>query len=176
MKLIREKCCCFTGHRDVPSRERARLRERLREEIARLAGEGVTTFLAGGAVGFDTIAAQEVFAAQSRGLSQLRLVLVLPCLGQEARWSRWDAAVYRTMLRRADEVIYTGDVYTQGCMFTRNRYLVDHSAHCLCYLTKSGRGGTAYTAEYARKQGLAVINLAEGLSLGEAAEEQTKRS
>ncbi len=159
MKLISAKSCCFTGHRDIPDREKGQLRERLREQIIRLAGQGVNTFLDGGAVGFDLLAAQEVLRAKAQTLPDLRLVLVLPCLGQEARWSQWDASVYHQTLRAADEVIYTGDVYDRSCMFVRNRYLVDHSAHCLCYL-KDSSGGTAYTAKYAQKQGLSLINLA----------------
>lgn len=161
MELIREHCCCFTGHRVVPDRLKASLRNRLREEIVRLSGEGVDVFLAGGALGFDTIAAQEVLRLRSEKLPGLRLVLVLPCRGQEAKWSQWDASVYRDMVRHADEVIYTGEEYTRGCMFVRNRYLVDHSACCICYLTNRERGGTAYTVKLAESRGLPVINLGE---------------
>ena len=45
-------------------------------------------------------------------------------------------------------------------MHKRNRHLVDHSSICVCYLTED-RGGTAYTVNYAKKQGLKVINLAD---------------
>ena len=48
---------------------------------------------------------------------------------------------------------------TQGCMYKRNRHLVDHSGICVCYLTKDS-GGTAYTVRYARTHGLEIINLA----------------
>ena len=160
MKLESEKSCCFTGHRRIPLQDGLWVRRRLREEIGRLAGEGVHTFLAGGAVGFDTMAAQEVLRVRGESRPDLRLVLVLPCLGQETLWSERDAAVYRALLRQADEVIYTGEQYTHGCMFRRNRYLVDHSAHCLCYLLRP-KGGTAYTVNYAQDRGLTVINLAE---------------
>ena len=46
-------------------------------------------------------------------------------------------------------------------MQERNRRLADHSAVCICYLTNP-KSGTAYTANYARQQGLRVINLAAG--------------
>ncbi len=173
MKIIPPETCCFTGHRSVPQRETLLLRLRLREEIRKLAETGVDTFLAGGAVGFDTLAAQEVLRLREEELPRLRLVLVLPCLGQESRWSLKDAQVYHRLIRQADEVIYTGDFYTRGCMFVRNRYLVDHSAFCLCYLTgEAGRGGTAYTVGYARKQGLDVRNLAGKVLPEETGKEQ----
>lgn len=160
MKLIRENTCCFTGHRILPKAERQALCVRLREEISRMAKKGIDTFLAGGALGFDTLAAQTVLGLRGEELPQLRLVLVLPCRDQERLWNERDQQLYHDLLRQADEVIYTGDLYSRECMFVRNRYLVDHSSHCLCYLTRD-RGGTAYTVRYAEKQGLEMINLAE---------------
>ena len=158
--MEREKCCCFTGHRRIPEQEMLWLRRRLREEIVALVEEkGVTTFLAGGALGFDTVAAQEVLRVRGEGYPGLKLELVLPYVGQEEQWSQRDASVYRAMLRQADQVVYIANRYTQGCMFQRNRYLVEHSAYCLCY-QKQERGGTAYTVRYANSQGLAVRNLA----------------
>ena len=58
------------------------------------------------------------------------------------------------------KVRYTSVEYTRGCMHKRNRHLVDHSGVCVAYLTES-RGGTAYTVDYARKNGVPVINLGE---------------
>ena len=164
MKLIREESCCFTGHRRLSLQEAQAARLGLRAGIARMEAAGVTTFLAGGALGFDTIAAQEVLRAKGTYCPWVHLVLVLPCLGQEARWSARDAAVYRGLLRQADEVIYTADIYFKGCMLQRDRYLVNHSAYCLCFLRDTVQGGTAYTVRYAQRQGLSVVNLAEGLT------------
>ena len=67
------------------------------------------------------------------------------------------------LLRQADEAIYTADTYSRWCMFQRDRYLVDHSAYCLCYWNRAQgeRGGTAYTVGYARKRGLEVENLGD---------------
>lgn len=139
------------------------VRRRLREEILDLAQKGVDTFLTGGALGFDTLAAQEVLRMRAMGLPSLKLVLALPYMNQEAQWSQRDAAVYRTLLRQADNVVYTSQEYHRGCLFQRNRYLVDHSAYCLCYWNRAQgeRGGTAYTVGYARKRGLEVENLGD---------------
>lgn len=62
--------------------------------------------------------------------------------------------------RQADKVVYTSKEYTRGCMHKRNRHLVDNSSICIAYLTEQS-GGTAYTVDYARKNGLIVINIAE---------------
>lgn len=161
LPLERETSCCFTGHRRIPAQEGLWLRRKLREEISALAEEGVATFLAGGALGFDTMAAQEVLRVRGERFPHLRLVLVLPYVGQESQWSQRDAAVYRALLRQADEVVYTAKAYTRGCLFQRNRYLVDHSAHCVCYLQRD-TGGTAYTVRYARERGLVIHDLTQG--------------
>lgn len=158
--MEREKNCCFTGHRRIPESDGLWIRRRLREEILSLAEKGVTGFLTGGALGFDTMAAQEVVRIRAMGVPTLRLTLVLPYVGQESQWSERDASVYRGLLRQADQVVYMGQEYRKGCMFQRNRYLVDHSAYCICYQVKD-RGGTAYTSRYAQEQGLCVRNLAE---------------
>ena len=49
-------------------------------------------------------------------------------------------------------------------MHRRNRHLVDNSGVCVCYLTKNS-GGTAYTVNYAKKQGINVFNIAENIKL-----------
>ncbi|MCI9257020.1 SLOG family protein [Acutalibacter sp.] len=162
MKLIRERCCSFTGHRRVPGQDAQRLRRRLREEIVRREAGGIPVFLAGGALGFDTMAAQEVVRLRDGGLSALRLVLVLPGLGQTARWPEKNVADYLALQSAADDVFYTGDRCEPEAYLRRNRFLVDHSCQCLCYLTThSRRSGTAYTVRYALGQGVEVCNLAQ---------------
>lgn len=52
--------CCFTGHRRIPPEAIAPLRERLEAEIESLIRQGVRYFGAGGALGFDTLAAEAV--------------------------------------------------------------------------------------------------------------------
>jgi len=161
VELVREKACCFTGHRDLSSADLPVLQKQIRDAVARLWERGTDTFLAGGALGFDTIAAQEVMRLKSTLGPDLKLVLILPFLGQESNWQPMQQAKYQYILRRADDVIYTGDVYGKGLLYRRDRYLVDNSSHCIAYLLGNRtRGGTAYTVRYAQRQGLDVTNLA----------------
>lgn len=160
MELNREKCACFTGHRILSRDERAELRVTLRLELLRLINLGYTTFLAGGALGFDTVAEQEVLRLKNEISEEIKLVLVLPCRDQDLNWRERDSAVFHALRRSADEVIYTGETYERGCMFVRNRYLVDHSSVCLYFLReRAERGGTAYTVRYAERKGLKMIDL-----------------
>lgn len=160
MEQNREKCACFTGHRVMSTEERARLRVSLRLELLRLINLGYTTFLAGGALGFDTLAEQEVLRLKNEISEEIKLVLVLPCRDQDLHWRERDSAVFHTLRRSADEVIYTGEEYERGCMFVRNRFLVEHSSACLFFLRENTtRGGTAYTVRYAKQKGLQLIDL-----------------
>ncbi len=160
MKLIREKSCCFTGHRNIPDADGLWIRKRVRQEIKALSQQGIEIFFAGGAKGFDTFAAQEIVRLREENMPQLRLVLALPYLGQDKNWAAKDSAAYHALIRKADEVIYVSDCYKKGCYLLRDRYMVDNSAYCLCYLNRNQRrSGTAYTIRYARLQGLPVINL-----------------
>lgn len=156
---LRAKTCCFTGHRSLSGTEKFKVAVRLREIIAEQIKTGVVFYGAGGARGFDALAAHTVLEMKKE-YPQLRLILVLPCEDQTRRWCSEDIAVYEDIKRRSDKVAYVSREYTPDCMHKRNRHLVDHSGTCICYLTRSS-GGTAYTVDYARKKGLRIINIAD---------------
>ena len=156
---MREKTCCFTGHRDLPTSSRAELSIKLKGCLISLIERGVRYFGAGGALGFDTLAAQTVLKLKEK-YPQIKLILVLPCLTQTRGWPAGDVEEYERIKTQADKVVYTSQEYTRGCMFKRNRHLVDYSGVCVCYMSKT-TGGTAYTVNYAKQQGLEIINLAQ---------------
>ena len=113
--------------------------------------------MAGGALGFDTLAALVVLNLKSE-FPQIRLILVLPCKEQTKGWDKKDKKIYGQILGKADKAVYTSEHYKRGCMHKRNRYLVDNSGVCMCCKTKSS-GGTAYTVDYANQRGLEIINV-----------------
>lgn len=154
---MRETTCCFTGHRNLPKGERFRIEARLASAIAGLVQRGYCTFCAGGALGFDTLAAQTVLRLKEM-YPQIKLCLFLPCKTQTRHWCEEDCVVYDAILAQADDVQYVSEHYFSGCMQKRNRCLVDASSVCVCYLTQDS-GGTAYTVKYAQKKGLEVINV-----------------
>lgn len=158
-KSIREATCCFTGHRELPSQGRAEIANDLERTLRDLIRGGVRYFGAGGALGFDTLAAQTVLKLRGE-YPHIKLILVLPCLSQTRGWRHEDVMAYESIKEQANKVTYTSREYTRGCMHKRNRHLVDYSGTCVCYLAKRS-GGTAYTVDYARRNGLRVINLAE---------------
>ena len=155
---MKEKTCCFTGHRNIPLDQYQQIADKTEKAIETLIKQGYTIFCAGGALGYDTIAEKIVLNLKKK-YTNVQLILVLPCLSQAERWSDSDKKVYEDIKARADKVIYTSQTYTRYCMHVRNRYLVDGSSACICYLTQD-KGGTVYTVKYAEKNNLKIINVA----------------
>lgn len=156
---MKERTCCFTGHRAIPEWQRDSISVALRVTIRTLIQNGYQYFGAGGALGFDTMAAQMVLSLKSE-FPNIKLILVLPCKNQTDRWRENDRAIYEEIKAQADKVVYITESYTSDCMMRRNRHLVDYSSVCVCYLTRK-QDGTAYTVDYAHHKGVRVINLAQ---------------
>jgi len=156
---LNERTVCFTGHRKIPPERMDTLARRLKTIIIDLIENGYRYFGAGGALGFDTLAAQTVLDLK-KSYPHIKLILVLPCLSQSYSWTSRDQEIYEHIKTVSDKVVYTSREYSKGCMHKRNRHLVDNSSVCICYLTEK-TGGTAYTVEYAKRKNLLVINVAE---------------
>ncbi len=154
--------CCFTGHRTLTPAVKRALTEILDRRLLALCEVGFTEFRTGGALGFDTLAAQRVILLKKAN-PQCKLHLVLPCRDQDRYWSAPDKAAFAEILRHADTVEYLRDAYTPDCMHARNRALVDESDLCLAYLAPGKRGGTHYTCTYALSKGVRLINLNDEL-------------
>jgi len=157
--------CCFTGHRPkglpaVNSPDGIALSRQLYAAIYAAARQGVTTFLAGGAMGFDTLAAEAVLALKDEGFPVM-LVLALPAENQAKRWSEKDRERYERILARGDEIHYASLSSTPYAMLKRDRYLAEHADCCLCYLNALS-GGTFYTVSRALECGIPVFNLRSG--------------
>lgn len=155
---MKEKTCCFTGHRNIPTDQYQRIAEETEKAIETLIKQGYLFFYAGGALGYDTIAEKAVLNLKKK-YPDIYLVLALPCLTQAAKWSDEDKETYEKIKAGADIRVYTSQSYTRYCMHERNRFLVDNSSVCICYLTEK-HGGTFYTVNYAEKNNLTIINIA----------------
>ncbi len=152
------KICCFTGHRDIKDVPANVLSARLEKTIVDLVeNEGVTDFRAGGARGFDSMAALAVLALKEK-YPQIKLHLILPCKNQDKGFKLVEKQVYKYNLAHADSVVYVSEKYYAGVMLDRNRKLVDGADVCVAFMNHLG-GGTYYTVNYARKNKVEVRNL-----------------
>lgn len=155
---------CFTGHRSIPAPHAWRLPSLLEEQLRALIARGARNFRAGGAIGYDMLAALKLLELKEQmPRCGLKLHLYLPCKDQTRGWDEPSRRAYRYILDRADDVRYTAEYYTRTCMLERDRQLVEGSDACLAYCTRN-RGGSFYTCAYAVKRGVELINLADFLN------------
>ena len=150
---------CFTGHRSIEPEKAIIITRSLEQALHTLIRHGTTEFFAGGALGFDTMAALTVLRLKSI-YPEIKLGLILPCKNQTKLWSDSDRAVYEAILESASSVEYVCESYTSYCMHDRNRRLVDSSDICIAYCEHNG-GGTAYTMAYALKKEKELVNIAD---------------
>ena len=159
-----KKTVCFTGHR-ILSEPAKQLFDQLYPILENLVAEqGVSDFYAGGAVGFDTVAAKCVLRLRDamKGKAEVRLHLVLPCSNEEQtkNWTPEQKYEFRVILQRADTVEYTSQLHDEKCMGRRNARLVELASDvCICYYDINHKSGTAQTVNLAKQKGLKMINL-----------------
>ena len=165
---MKKKTCCFTGHRNIPAQEEKALRGKLREQALALLEKGFDTFLVGGAVGFDMLAAEVLLDLREKEGKALRLVSRLPYPEWRETWSAENRNREERILRGSDEVSFSGKMDRRRAYLERDRRMVDESSFCVAWCTRKA-GGTAYTIRYAMKQGVPVTNLA-GWDLRQLAE------
>lgn len=157
---IRPKACFFTGHRIIETKRRREVEGWLREKILDKINDKVEIFITGGALGFDTMAAEQVLFMRE-DYQDIRLWLYLPCTNQDQEWTPSERDKYEEIKKQADKVCYiTKSEYTDGCMKKRNRAMVDASDCGIAYV-KTSHSGAAQTVKMAMKKGLDVVNIAD---------------
>lgn len=145
--------CACTGHRVLGKNFSA---EALERAMRALIGKGADTFLCGMAMGFDALCCET--ALRLKREYPLKVVACVPCGDQSSRYPAREKNRYEKLLAACDERVVLHETYVEGCMFERNRYMVDRCDILLAYL-ESERGGTYYTVNYAKKRGKTVIFL-----------------
>ena len=158
------KSCAFSGHRpqkflwryDEADSRCVALKAVLMEQIRLLADAGVTQFLSGMAEAVDTWSALCVLALREENPA-LKLHCILPCREQADKWTASSRDLYRSILERADSIVYVSRTYHKNCMLDRNRFLVEHASTLLAVYNGERRGGTAAAMRYAQKLGREII-------------------
>ena len=97
--------------------------------------------------------------------SDVSLVLLLPCINQDEKWSEKQRSVYEYTLSEANEVIYTSEEYTKTCFFERNKALAEQCDILIAYVSRQN-SGAAQTVRIASSLGKEVYNLYPALDSG----------
>ena len=156
--------CAFSGHRpqkfpwryDETDSRCVALKSALAEQIRLLADAGITQFLSGMAKAVDTWSALSVLLLREKNPT-IKLHCILPCREQADKWAASSRNLYRSILERADSIVYVSRDYHKNCMQDRNRFLVEHAFTLLAAYNGERRGGTAATVRCAQKMGREII-------------------
>lgn len=154
------KALCFTGHRPNKlggySGERAEtiqsgIFEALVTAITNAVTSGFDTFISGGALGVDQIAAEAVLYVKEKH-PDIKLIIARPFPSQSCKWPEYRQEGFKNMCNTADEVIdVSSDPFTPQKMQLRNEWMVDKSSAVIA-VYNGGYGGTDNCIKYAQKK------------------------
>ncbi len=172
----------FTGHRPDKlggynqNPTAAYVKQRLTAAVRWALSQGAEWFITGGALGVDTWAAEEVLRQGGK------LCLAQPFEGFTSRWREEQIQRFEQIRQTADYVHTVSDSASKEAFLERNKWMVD-KADVIIAVWDGSPGGTAYTVDYAKKQGkkVYVVNPTPPRSGGKkskqpSADEQTARS
>lgn len=143
--------CALTGHRKLGDDfdETA-----LSAELEQLIRDGCKTFYCGMAMGFDLAACECLL--KIRQSYDIEIIACIPAPEQPDKFPKREKERYFELLKQCDGKNISCEHMTNYCFFERNRYMVDHCDVLIAYLHED-RGGTAYTVNYAKKQGKEIL-------------------
>lgn len=148
----------FTGHRSIDPSKLKEIRQELRAKVKALYAQGIRNYLSGMALGFDMLAAEVILSLKVE-LPSLKLIAVIPFIGQCNRWNCRDQGRYERILAEADDSIILSEGFFKGCYLKRNDFMINHSCGLVAYYDGEYKGGTFYTYRNAKNKGKYIINL-----------------
>jgi uncharacterized phage-like protein YoqJ len=157
---MEEKALSFSGHRPDKlggfSGERAKAIQdgvfgALVHVVQRSLDHGFNTFITGGAIGVDQIAAEAVLHRKKNPVyAHAKLIIAKPFPSQGCKWPQHVQEYFKTLCDKVDQVLdVSEDPYTREKMQVRNEWMVNRSAAC-CAVWNGGNGGTGNYVRYAR--------------------------
>ncbi len=171
MEIAKETTIAFTGNRTLTSpnvKHALALKMKICDLLyATLEREhlenGYNTFLCGMALGFDTIAAL-VTTQLKRKYKDIRLIAVIPFVGQESKFPDHDKSVYKHLLAGADSVVVISDdeysdKSSNAAYHQRNDFLIANASKLIAYHNGKPRSGARSTIQKAILKGIEVENL-----------------
>ena len=155
---MKEKTCCFFGHRTI--NETDELRERLREIIEKLIVENsVDTFLFGSKSRFNSLC-QETVTKIKEKYPHIKRVYV------RAEYPYINEDYKQYLLESYEDTYYPEKILGSGraSYIERNYEMIDNSNYCIVYYDESTaptirKSGTKIALDYAIKKGKEIINI-----------------
>ena len=111
LKINKDTTACLTGHRpkslpwgyDETKVNCIKFKQDLEKIFEGAIKYGLTTFLTGMAEGFDMIGAEILLKLRKK--HNIKIIAVVPCVGQELKWKPSQQNRYNNILNQCDNVI-----------------------------------------------------------------------
>lgn len=162
------KTLCFTGHRpnklggyEGPNAKhfQTRLHNHLARIVTRAVEKRFKTFISGGALGVDQIAAEVIIERRLHVVkNNIQLIIARPFPSQHRKWPHSSQAHFLDIITAADKVVdVSDDPYAPWKMQIRNEWMVDRSEVVIAVWDGIEKGGTWNCIVYARKTNKAIL-------------------
>ena len=142
---MKNKTVVIIGHSDISG-----LNENdVSAQLELLINQGYSCFLCGGMGQFDILCARCIFLLKKK-YTEVKCFLIIPYL---------TASIHNR--NYFDEIIYPDGFekyHYKSAIVQRNRYMVDKSSLAFCFVSYNF-GGAIKTFNYAKKQGLLIVNM-----------------
>lgn len=142
--IMKSKTVVIIGHKEIYNSDKAEIMSGIKGLIE----QGYTTFLCGGMGQFDNLCAKYIWLLK-KTYPSIKSYLVIPYLNFNI-----------SNIEYYDEIIYPNGLekcHYKAVIGQRNKYMVDKSSIAFCYICYNF-GGAIKTYNYAKKQGLTIIN------------------
>jgi len=87
-----DNTCSFTGNRKIKFKDYVLLKNKLKKAIKSLVAQKVYLFMVGGAIGFDTLAAETLLKLKKKN-KKIKIILVAPCPDQTKYWNNYQKKI-----------------------------------------------------------------------------------
>ncbi len=155
------KTICFTGHRPkgIPKGSEPWINKQLITAIEKASKKDYTTFISGGAVGIDQMAARCVLLARAFG-PKLKLIIARPFPSQDSVWPPHVRARFKELCSVADEIVdVCEDPYAAWKMHKRDVWMVDGSHVVIAVWNGKSEGGTYKCIKYAQTSKKPILRI-----------------
>ncbi len=149
--------CAVTGHREISLDLDY---EKLKKDLLNINKKGYSVFLVGMATGFDLLCFKALLDCKKEN-ENIKICAVIPCLNQEKYYSLQERKEYYEFLEKVDYIAKEEKEYYRGCMLKRNDYMLENCSLLYAYYRETGRGGTLYTVNGAKKRNIPILRYGE---------------
>ena len=139
---MKEKTCCVTGHRDIPTEQIEYIKVSLAQEIDRAINDGFTCFISGFADGADLLFAG-IVAERIAKNPALKLIAAIPYRRRLDTLKKSERT--KPLIDLCAEIYVAAEEYHPSVYAKRNRYMVERSDRVIAVYDGREKGGTVGT-------------------------------